>query len=123
MWAPGKWEFELNKFETLKEGWNGYDAPTPSQAAIGAARRYLQIAERESFEPKRVEPSVMGGVGITHRQGNRKVYLEFYNNETVHSLFADRSGKMQTMPVAPSVEDFRRLITKAKDYLNGRDSS
>jgi hypothetical protein len=119
----GKWDAELKKLETLREGWNGYDAPTPTRAAIDAARQYLQVVHREGLEPKRVEPSVMGGVGITHRQGSRKVYVEFYNNGTVHSLLSDGSGKMQTMPVRPSAEDVRRFVAKAKDYLNARDSS
>lgn len=119
----GEWEAELKRLETLRQGWNGYDAPTPTSAAIETARRYLQVVKREGFEPKRVEPSVMGGVGITHRQGNRKVYLELYNNGTGHSLFSDRSGKMHTIPVTPSAEDFRRFVAKAKDYLNGKDPS
>src|SRR5947209_8668635 len=65
-----KWEAELRKLEMLRQGWNGYDAPIPTTAAIEKAGWYLQVVTREGFEPKRVEPSVMGGVGITHRQGN-----------------------------------------------------
>lgn len=117
------WEAELNRMESLKQGWNGYEAPAPTTAAIGAARHYLRTVCREGFEPNRVEPSVMGGVGITHRHGNRKVYLEFYNDGTVHSLFSDRSGKMKTMPVPATGDAFQRLTATAKDYLDGRDSA
>lgn len=119
----GKWEDELQKLNRLKQGWNGYDAPKPIGAAIETVRSYLQVAKGEDFEPNRLEPSVMGGVGLTHRHGTRKVYVEFYNNGTVHSLFSERAGKMQTMPVGATAEDFRRFVTRAKEYLYGRDPS
>jgi hypothetical protein len=117
-----EWEAELHKFENLKSGWNGYDAPPPNPAAIASASDYLCIAQQEGFQPHRIEPSVMGGIGVTHRQDNRKVYVEFYNHGAVHSLFSERSGKMHTMPVIPDDEQIRCFIVKAKEYLDGRDS-
>src|SRR5262249_25122006 len=115
------WEEELAQLEKVKQGWNGYDAPKPASQSIERAKSYLHTATRQGFEPKRVEPSVMGGVGITHRQGNRKVYVEFYNNGTAHGLFSDRTGRMHTMSVAVGEDELRRFIGQAKDYLNGRD--
>jgi len=119
--TQGKWGAELKKLGTLRQGWNGYDAPAPAKVAIEMARQYLQIVKCWDFNPKRVEPSVMGGVGITHRQGSRKVYIEFYNDGTGHSLFSDSSGRMQTMSVTPGAGDFRRFVVKAKNYLSDRD--
>lgn len=119
--ANKKWELELSKLKELQTGWNGYRAAAPTRTAIEISRRYLHTAEQQDFEPKRVEASVMGGVGVTHRQGNRKVYVEFYNNGTAHGLFSDRTGRMHTMSVAAGEDELRRFIAKAKDYLNGRD--
>jgi hypothetical protein len=119
-WAKD-WEDEVAQLEKLKQGWNGYDATEPTRQSIERAKSYLHAATREGFDPKRVEASVMGGVGITHRQGNRKVYVEFYNNGTAHGLFSDRTGRMHTMSVAVGEDELRRFIARAKDYLNGRD--
>jgi hypothetical protein len=111
-------EIDLHGLESLKPGWNGYSAPPPDHKAIEAARRYLQIASEENLEPQRVEPSVMGGVGITHRKEAKKVYVEFYNDGTIHSLFSERAANMQTLPVNSDPEQLRRLLVKARGYLD-----
>lgn len=115
-----RWVAELQKLEGLKVGWNGYGAPSPERMAIEVAKVYLQASGQEDFEPNRVEASVMGGVGITHRRGNRKVYVEFYNNGSAHSLLSERGANMQTMAINPVFEEFRRFVMRAKEYLNGR---
>jgi hypothetical protein len=118
---PG-WMGLLYKIQILKPGWDGYDAPIPTRLAIEIARDYLFIADQLRFPPRRIEASVMGGVGITYRKDNRKVYLEFYNDGTAHSLFSDRSGRMHTMAVKPDDDEFKGFVEKAKDYLDGRDT-
>jgi hypothetical protein len=116
------WFAKLRKMAALQEGWDSYSAPKPSRDAVAAANLYLTTLDLLAWEPARVEPSAMGGVGITHRQDARKVYVEFSNNGTVHALFsdrADRTPKMETTPVTPTVPSFYHFIRKAREYLNG----
>jgi len=115
------WFGKLRKIAGLKDGWDSYTAPKPAPAAIAAAGLYLSTLDLLAWEPARVEPSAMGGVGVTHRQGSRKVYIEFYNNGTVHALFSDRSDhgpKMETKPVVADVPSFYQFIRQAREYLN-----
>ena len=46
-------------------------------------------------------PSAVGGVGITIRGGDRKVYFEFYNDGVVYVLFADLAEHTNMRPVRP----------------------
>jgi hypothetical protein len=112
------WEIELKTLAALQPGWNGYSAPPPGSKAIDAAKIYLQATRAQSFEPHRVEASVMGGIGITHRRGDRKVYVEFYNDGKVHALFSERAANMQTHPIEPSLDKFVHFIVTAQGYLN-----
>jgi hypothetical protein len=114
-----KWFAKLESLTRLKEGWDSYSAPAPRQESIDAAGSYLSVLELLGWEPTRVEASVMGGVGVTHRQGDRKVYIEFYNDGRVHALLSDRTPKMETCPVGSDVASYYRFVTKAREYLNG----
>src|SRR5262249_453286 len=103
----------------FQKGWNSYDAEPPSSTAIDAAMNYLSLLQRTALEPARVEASVMGGIGVTHRRENRKVYVEFYNKGNVHALFSDRTPAMVTEAITPDVDGYLSLIEKARAYLNG----
>jgi hypothetical protein len=61
----------------------------------------------------------MGGVAITQRQGDRKGFVEFYNDGRVYALFSDRRGEMRVVPVQADSLSFRKLIVEMRDYLNG----
>jgi hypothetical protein len=114
-----RWFANLHDVTRLKQGWDGYTAPAPGPEAIASAELYLSTLELLRWEPSRVEASVMGGVGITHREGVRKVYVEFYNDGRVHALFSDRTPNMQTIPVGADIQSYYRFIGKAREYLNG----
>jgi hypothetical protein len=113
-----KWVTKLRSLRRLREGWDGYNAPAPGQHAINAAESYLATLELLRWEPTRLEASVMGGVGITHRFGTRKVYIEFYNDGRVHALCSDRTASMRTAPVGADVQSFYRFIRTAREHLN-----
>jgi hypothetical protein len=116
-----KWFTKLKGLAQLKDGWDSYKAPKPSQAALTTADLYLKALKMLAWEPARVEASVMGGVGITHRKDSRKVYVEFYNDGKVHALFSDRTNptpRMETAPVGSDISSYYRFIRKAREYLN-----
>jgi hypothetical protein len=41
------------------------------------ARSFVDTSLKEKYELKRVAPSVVGGIGITQRNQNKRVYIEF----------------------------------------------
>jgi hypothetical protein len=110
---------KLDGFATLSEGWNSYAAPAPAPPAIAAARSFLTLLQREQYLPTRIAPSVMGGVGITHRQDGRKVYVEFYNDGTAHALFSSGREGMDTRKVSTDTAGLRQLLVDMRNYLNG----
>ena len=112
-----KWFERLNELSQVKDGWNGYDAPAPTEAAIAAARTFLSALETARILPSRVAPSVVGGIGITKRTGARKVYVEFRNDGRIFALFSDGQSP-STQPVMPSAEGFQNLIAAMRGYLD-----
>ena len=116
----GRWFDKLTKLSRLSDGWDSYAAPAPGGRAIAAAELYLCALELLGWEPARVEPSAMGGIGVTHKRGVRKAYVEFYNDGRVHALFSDRTpAGMQTLPLVAELASYHRFIGKAREYLNG----
>ena len=115
----GQWFGRLQELRLLQPGWDSYSAEPPTQEAITSAERFLYALQSASLEPTRIDASVMGGVGVTHRKGQRKVYIEFYNDGRVHALFSDRTPKMFTIPVEPTSESYTRLIEQSREYLDG----
>ena len=116
------WVTKLENLAHLKKGWNGYEAPPPNEQALASARLYLEALQGSTLEPHRIEASVMGGVGVTHRCNHKKVYVELYNDGKAHALFCDRAmnpPQMQTKPVPATAEGFRQCVLEAKEYLDG----
>jgi len=113
-----RWFDKLASLRVLKDGWNGYTAPAPNDKSIDIAQTFLQVMQLEDTEPTRVAPSAMGGVAITRRVGTRKVFVEFYNDGRVYSLFSEKSTEMQVVPVSVDSISFRALVVNMRDYLN-----
>jgi len=111
------WNEKLRLMRQLHTGWNGYDAEPPSELALANAEQLLEAMEREQFPPTRVAPSVVGGVGITRRNGEKRVYVEFYNDGRVHSLLAEKE-EAATAAIEVSTRGFTDFIHRARGYLN-----
>lgn len=63
----------------------------------------------------------MGGIGITHRRGGRKVYVEFYNDGRGHALLSERGDPpcMTTRPVVLTAEGLDAFIRDARNFVDG----
>lgn len=81
------------------------------------AERFLSVMEEEQFPPTRVAPSVVGGVGITRRNGEKRVYVEFYNDGRVHALLAEKE-EAATAAVEVSTRGFMEFLQRARGYLD-----
>jgi hypothetical protein len=111
---------ELNSFGNLTKGWNGYSAPPPTSVAINNAEALVIETNAGNTVPVRVEPSAMGGIGVTFAAGSREVVVEFYNNGTAHALFADNATEeMDTRPIAPLASNYRGFLVEVHQYLYG----
>jgi hypothetical protein len=74
---------------------------------------------REDYEPSRLAPSAVGGVGVTHRRGSKTVYVEFYNDGRVLALFSDNVSEPVIKRIDPNDQSFRELIAGMRGYLDG----
>jgi hypothetical protein len=117
-WASEEMNERLRSLADLSNGWNSYEAPSPSQDAIRNARGFLALLSIRGLKPDRLEPSAMGGIGISFTSAKREVATELYNNGTAHALFADDStGEMTTRVVTADERGFRELINSLREFL------
>lgn len=118
----GKWETifsTLENLSSLKDGWNGYSAPAPETDSIATARSFLDTLKESKLTPTRIAASAIGGVGITCRNHERKVYIEFFNDGQISALFADdMTQTMSTQRIEADLSNFESLISNMEDYLN-----
>jgi hypothetical protein len=115
------WLQQLESFAELQAGWNSYSAPTPSQAAINNAKALVVEAIDLGLAIERVEPSAMGGIGVTFEAEPKEVVVEFYNNGTAHALFAnDKTVEMSTRSVRCDASGYRLLIDEVGKFLNAK---
>ena len=113
------WDAAFSKISQLRDGWNGYSAAAPTERAILTAKSFFDVLLHGNFEPTRLAPSAVGGVATTHRQGPRKVYVEFYNDGRVLALFSDDVSEPLIKRVDPNDTSFKSLIAEMRDYLHG----
>src|SRR5262245_54926616 len=113
---PGAtWAEKFSRISRLQEGWNGYTAPAPTETAVLLARSFIDMLVREKYEPRRLAPSVVGGVGVTQRKGKRSVYVEIYNDGRVLALFSDDVSEPEIKRIEPGYQSFKRLIAEMRD--------
>ncbi len=117
----GLWKELIEKlcsYSALVDGWDGYSAPPPLRTAVETVHGFFCALRHSNFRPTKVSPSVVGGIGVTFRKGQRKSYVEFYNNGTLHALFSDGESDPRTCQVQPTPAGYGRLIMEIQEYLN-----
>jgi hypothetical protein len=111
---------KLAGLRELKDDWDSYSAPCPSPLAIENAKALVGEANKLSTRPEQVEPSAIGGVGVTFSANCREVVIEFYNKGTAHALFSDDStGEMSTRAVSTDPDGYQTFIGEVRKYLYG----
>ncbi len=120
---PDTWERWFSRLDdclSLTEGWNGYAAPAPNEQSVRNARCFLEALQDAECEPTRIAPSAMGGIAITRKSGDRKVFVEFYNDARAYALFSDRtSNDMRVEPLNIDPSSISSFLVAMRDYLNG----
>ena len=105
---------KLRSYSSLVNGWDGYSAPAPLHTAVARVYSFLYALRHSSLRPTRVSPSVVGGIGVTFRKGQRKSYVEFYNNGSLHALFSDGESEPRTCRVQPTPAGYGHLIMEIR---------
>ena len=116
--VQGEWVMKIASMTQLKAGWNGYHAPPPSAKAIGMAENFLDLLLGIDIKPSRLAPSAVGGVGITRRKNDRRVYVEFFNNGRIFALFSDGVTDPISTEIPPGRLGFLKLIGDMGAYLD-----
>jgi hypothetical protein len=114
----------VSELRKLKTGWNSYSAAPPAPVAMDNAKIMLTLAFAADIIPERIEPSAMGGVGVTFTAGSREVAVEFYNAGNTHALLSDSATELlDTMPVPTGVAGYSKLLQDIRRYLYGHDAT
>lgn len=77
------------RLRSLQDDWDSYGAPAPSRRAVAISEQVAQAMQDADVAATRIAPSVRGGVGLTHRRGDRKVYVEIGNDGDVIVMLSD----------------------------------
>jgi hypothetical protein len=105
------WETKIEWMRTLQKGWNSYKADPPSKEALALAVQMLEIMP----EADRVEPSAMGGVGITYRNLRRKAYVETYNTGKCKMAVLLADGIVMNVLKTDDCKEMRGIV---KEYID-----
>jgi hypothetical protein len=111
---------QLDQLKSLAVGWDGYDAPTPSADAIGAAKTLLQHMQNELLKPQRITPSAEGGVAFTFAAtGQRRAQIELLNSGEKFAHLYDLNGDSRTEDWNENLEvvSIKRLLEPIRRYL------
>lgn len=116
-WLP-RFMKRIEDARNLKEGWNGYSAPVPSDLAVSLAINYMEMLHDYAVEPANVAPSVMGGIGFTFLSSDRECFVEIYNDGRIFCMFdegEDLDPDIEGIPTSDN--EMRELISRIVSFL------
>jgi len=79
----------VENFANLNRGWNSYSAPPPNEMARETAKALLMSLSYNNLVPQHVNPSVVGGIGVTFIGGDKEVFIEITNENKVFLVLTD----------------------------------
>jgi len=115
---PKTWEVRLTELSLLAPGWDSYDADPPQSEPLAAAKVFLACLRESSKEPATLNPTVVGGLGFTFRNGDRKAYIEFRNTGSLLMLLSDGVNPSSVKRYLKDIPAYRDIISSIETYLN-----
>ena len=111
-----KWQQKVDSLAALADGWNGYDAPAPSELARETAKRFLsQLGQRGTG----AGGALRGGGRRRHAPGRSPPRLRgVLQRRGGFALFSDDDSPPVSKIVPPDFMGFRDLIDEIRNYLN-----
>jgi hypothetical protein len=115
-----KWRDRLDTLRGLEKGWDSYHAAAPEPGVFAGVEQFLDAMEADSSraELKKLNPSVVGGIGLTFRNGTRSVYIEFRNTGNTHAAFVLSGTEPRVVKVAQDPTGYRAIIAETEKYLH-----
>jgi hypothetical protein len=106
------------KAKGYEEGWDGYDAPVPSNAAINYGIELLNKLKMADLSPYSVLPSADGGIGISFRgKGGRRAALEILNDGSSTYVIYGTGHPTLTDAFDVTSPDLTRVFTLISENL------
>lgn len=101
-------EKQLDSLSQLQEGWDGYDAPKPSESAVSEAREMLEKMQEALVKPFRVSAAADGGIAFSFiSTSDKRAQVEVLNSGEKFAHLYDLSGNSRT-------EDWPRNLDQAR---------
>lgn len=81
----------LAGFGDLKDGWDGDDAPAPTEKVIYKADQFLLYLSEQypNLMPSRIGPSVDGSIVVAFLMSGVRTNVEFFEEETLAMIAKD----------------------------------
>jgi len=90
-------EKQLDKLCQLQAGWDGYEAPKPSEKAVSEAREVLERMQEALVTPHWIAASADGGVAFSFAAlGNKRAQIEILNSGEKFAHLYDLNGNSHT---------------------------
>lgn len=105
------WQKEM---QSMLVGWDGYKAPVPNDFSIQFATRLEQLSPELDLEFSNIDPSVIGGLGMYAKFGEREALVEVLNNQNVRAILSDGTSQQLLMCGLSKPYAF---LSKISDYL------
>ena len=86
----------LRRLQGLQDGWDGADAPAPSELAYDIALGVLDTCEELGILITSIVPSAEGGIGLTFRSFHRRASLEIFNDGSHAALIDDGADRISS---------------------------
>lgn len=110
---------QLDRLAELSEGWDGYEAPSPSSQAIDEAREILRLMQQELVRPQWISASAEGGVAFSFAAtGDRRAQIEVLNDGEKFAHLYDLHGNSHTEEWKGNLKDqpFAKLLEPIRNY-------
>ena len=119
--SKDNWAARLESFRQLTPGWDSYHAEPPTLEVVRAAEKFLaavRAAAGSRLRLSKLNPSVVGGVGFTFRNGVRTVYIEFRNTGNAHVAFMASGSEPEVAKINQDSAGYSGVIAKVEKHLN-----
>ena len=110
---------QIERFRGLLAGWDTYNAPAPSSAAISSARTVLEALFDLGQIPVAVAPMVDGGIELVLMVRPRYASIEADQDGDILLGFSDRKGQHNIWQTALAPSELRASILRLRKLMYG----
>jgi len=111
---------QIIELKNLSKGWDSYNADPPNYDALMNSLKILDVLFELQIIPKRIMPSVEGGVSFLFAENIKYADIECDNDGDIFAGMSDRTGEPILWQVSKEDEEknLRETINKISSFLN-----